>query len=86
VAFVKFSDVESERLFAWVAPWNWNQVLAILRNIRPIHKFPEDLPGLSEDIGKVPTVKEVELLHRLGRPGWTELSEILEDGLQSMSL
>jgi hypothetical protein len=57
-----------------------------VRSIRPNHEFPEDLPGLGKDIGKVSTVKEVELLYRLGRPGWTELPEILEDVLQSMSL
>jgi len=86
VAAVKFLDIENERLFAWTALWNWNQLLAILRSIRPNHEFPEDLSEPGKDIGKVSTVKKVKLLHRLGRPGWTELPEILVGGLQSMSL
>lgn len=61
-------------------------MLAGLREIRPRHQFPEDVPGLGEDMSKVSTVKEEELLHRMGRQGWTKLSEILEDGLKSMSM
>jgi len=86
VAAAKYPDVENQRLFGWVEPYNWNKVLAVLREIRPRHQFPEDVPGLGEDMSKVSTVKEEELLHRMGRSGWTKLPEILEDSLKSMSM
>jgi len=57
-----------------------------LREIRPQHQFPEDVPGLGEDMSQVSTVKEEELLRRLGRIGWIKLPQALEDGLKSMSM
>ncbi|KAE9372099.1 Nadph-dependent carbonyl reductase from Sporobolomyces Salmonicolor [Stipitochalara longipes BDJ] len=86
VAAVKFPEIKNERLFGWVEPYNWNKVLTILREIRPQHQFPEDVPGLGEDMSKVSTVKEEELLRRLGRQGWIKLPQTLEDGLKSMSM
>ena len=64
VAAVKFSDVEIERLFLWAEFHNWNRVLSIFREIGTQHKLPENLPGLGEDLSKVTTVKEQELLRK----------------------
>jgi len=86
VAAVKFLEVENERLFGWVEPYNWNTVLTVLREIRPQHQLPENVPGLGEDMSKVSTVKEEELLRRLGRIGWIKLPQAVEDGLKSMSM
>ena len=63
---------------------NWNNVLSIVREIRTQHKLPKKLPGLGEDLSKVTTVKEQELLRRMRRPGWTKLPETPRDILKSI--
>lgn len=39
-------------------------MLSIFREIGTQHKLPENLPGLGEDLSKVTTVKEQELLRK----------------------
>jgi hypothetical protein len=63
---------------------NWNRVLSIVRKIRTQHKLHKKLPGLGEDLSKVTTVKEQELLRKMRRPGWTKLPETPGDILKSV--
>ncbi|KAF4624525.1 hypothetical protein G7Y89_g13647 [Cudoniella acicularis] len=42
VAGLTIPDVKNERLFAFATPFNWNNVLRIMRKLRPDHQFIDD--------------------------------------------
>ncbi|ORY10391.1 dihydroflavonol-4-reductase [Clohesyomyces aquaticus] len=73
IAALIYSDVESERLFGFAEPFNWNQILAIYRKLYPERKFRDDVEGLGQDRAKVPRERAEELLKWMGREGWTRL-------------
>jgi len=78
-------SVENERIYAFAAPFNWNDVLAILRELYPDRKFPEDIPNEPRDLCKVPNQRGAELLkHDFGRPGWTSLKETIKENTQGL--
>ncbi|KAG4414516.1 hypothetical protein IFR04_012361 [Cadophora malorum] len=83
VAAVKFSDVADQRIFAQAKPYNWNEVLGILRELRPEQNFPAEIPGLGNDLTKVDNAGAEALLIRMGRPGFIGLRETLEQSLTS---
>lgn len=85
VAALNQPGVESERIFAFVQPFNWNDVLAILRELRPDHKWPEDIKDLGRYLSRVSTEQEEEMLRRrMGRKGWVELRESLESAVADL--
>jgi precorrin-6B methylase 1 len=69
-----------------VAPYNWNSVLAMLRELRPEYKFPADIPDPGHDLSTITEekAKAEKLLVRMGRPGFSELREALEENLSSL--
>ena len=78
-------DVNNERLFAYAEPYNWNQVLAIIRRLYPDRKFADDIPGIGKDLSKPPSKRAEELLKRCNQPaGWTSLEQSLRDALASV--
>ncbi|KAH8811169.1 hypothetical protein F5884DRAFT_267019 [Xylogone sp. PMI_703] len=80
VAALIYSDVQNERLFAFAHPYNWNDILAILRQCFPKHKFIDDIPDIGEDKSKVANQRAEELLKRISDlPGWTSLEESIKD-------
>ncbi|PVH82817.1 hypothetical protein DL98DRAFT_585983 [Cadophora sp. DSE1049] len=85
VAAVKFSDVADQRIFAQAKPYNWNEVLAILRELRPKQNLPDDIPDPGKDVTKVDNAGAgaEALLVRMGRPGFVGLRETLEESLTS---
>mgnify|MGYP003662593670 CR=1 FL=1 len=83
VAAVKFSDVADQRIFAQAKPYNWNEVLGILRELRPEQNFPAGIPDLGNDLTKVDNAGAEALLIRMGRPGFIGLRETLEQSLTS---
>jgi hypothetical protein len=76
--------VVNERIFAFVKPYNWNDVLAILRKLRPDHDWPQDIEGLGRDLSKVSTERELVMLKDMGRPGWVTLRESIEAALEGV--
>ena len=46
-------ECEGERLPVWGTPFNWNDVLAIMRKQRPDQKFMSDIPNLGRFLGTV---------------------------------
>ncbi|KAF2872065.1 hypothetical protein BDV95DRAFT_493313 [Massariosphaeria phaeospora] len=76
-----YSDVSSERLFAFAEPFNWNQLLAVYRKIYPERRFPKDLEGLGVDRCRVPNERAEEVLRWVkdGGQGWTRLEESLRE-------
>lgn len=81
VSALIYSDVDSERLFAFAEPWSFNKMMGIWRKMYPEKKFPEDIEGLGEDKMKVPNQRAEELLKRVKGEGWNSL----EKGLRDMS-
>lgn len=77
-------DVENERISAFVQPFNWNGVLATLRELRAGHVFPEDILGLGRDSSKVSTEREELLLRRMGRKGCLSLRDSLESAVAAL--
>jgi len=73
-----------ERIFAFSKPFNWNDVLALLRELRPDHSWPEDVEGLGRDMTTVSTEREEMLLKRMGRDGFVGLKESLRDNVASL--
>lgn len=66
------------RIFAFAAPFNWNDVLAIFRKQNPGKTFPEDVEGMGRDLSQIPTEFAEELLKKHYGKGWTSLEESLE--------
>ena len=74
-------DVKNERLFAFAHPYNWNDILAIFRELYPEQKFISDYPNLGRDLSKVANERAEELVKRFGRPGWTSLKDSVKDAV-----
>ncbi|GAM33894.1 hypothetical protein TCE0_013r01121 [Talaromyces pinophilus] len=81
-------NVQSERLFAFAAPFTWTGVIDILRKLRPSNKSlvnppADELPDLS-DI--VPSKRAESLLRSFfGQSGWIGLEQSLKDGIDSVN-
>jgi hypothetical protein len=45
--------VQNEQLFAFAAPYNWNDMLAAFRKLFPARKFIDVIPNLGRDLTKV---------------------------------
>ena len=86
VAALTQPDVENERIFAFVSPLNWNDVMAILRELKPGHEWPDDVAGLGRDLLRVSTEREEGMLKSIGRRGWVELRESLRDAVECLWL
>lgn len=81
VAALVSSDVKGERLFTFAHPYNWNDILAVFRELYPEHKFIDDYPDLGRDLSKVANERAEELVKRFGRPGWTSLRDSVKDAV-----
>ena len=75
------SDVNSERLYGFAEPWNFNQLLAVFRKLYPQKSFSENLENLGVDKMSVPNQRAEEVLGWIKGAGWDRL----EDSLTEMS-
>lgn len=68
--------VKSERIFAYSSPFNWNDVLEILRKVYPERQWPENIPDEGKDLSTIERrERSVELLKELGKDGFIPLEE-----------
>ncbi|OJJ99093.1 hypothetical protein ASPACDRAFT_1856676 [Aspergillus aculeatus ATCC 16872] len=76
--------VQSERIFAAAAPYNWAEVLTILRELRPENnQIPDAYDPMKEKFDLLPSKRAEELLKSFyGKPGWTSLRESLVNGIE----
>ncbi|KAL8724254.1 MAG: hypothetical protein Q9181_006908 [Wetmoreana brouardii] len=74
-------DVENQRILAFAHPFNFNDILRILRKLYPSKEFPGDIEGLGHDLSKIDNRPGVELLKKFGRPGWVSLEETVKDNV-----
>jgi hypothetical protein len=85
VAALLSKDVVNERLFAYAEPWNWNDILDILRKMFPEKQFAADM-DLGRDRCKVANQRAEELLRtEFGQPGWVSLEESVRRNVQSFT-
>lgn len=75
VAALLSPNIQSERLFAFAYPFNWNDILTIFRKLYPQQKFVADFPNLGRDLSKVANERAEELIKRFGVTGWTRLED-----------
>lgn len=71
--------VQNERLFAFAAPFNFNDILATLRELYPDRKFAQDLLGLETDLSVIEPARRAEqLLEEVKGSGWTSLKDSVQ--------
>ena len=67
-----------ERLFAFSAPFNWNDLLDIFRKQNPGKSFPENQEGEATDLSEIPTEEASDFLKKHYGKGFVGLEESLE--------
>ena len=84
VAALLEADVQNERLFAFAEPYNYSKIVETLKKVDPSRQdYRPPVENEGEDLSTVDTARAVELLKRMGRPGFASLEESLGAQLKS---
>lgn len=78
-------SVVGKRIWAFAHPFNWTDVITILRELRPENKLlPECPENEGRDLSQIVDAVEAEEMIKefFGKPGWTPLKESLAAGLE----
>jgi nucleoside-diphosphate-sugar epimerase len=81
VAALLDANQSGKRLFVCAEPFNWNDVLKILRELRPGAEIREDFDGLGRDLSVLPNSDAEELLKKWYGHGWTGLEETVRQNI-----
>ena len=84
VAALLDPNVKSERLFAFAGPYNWTEVVGILRELRPENEHIPDAPeDEGRDLSDIRPCRRAEQLIKefFGVSGWVSLRDSLEAGI-----
>ncbi|KAJ7603330.1 NAD-P-binding protein [Mycena polygramma] len=73
-----------KRIFAFAAPYNWNDIFAILRKQNPGREFIEDVPGQGRDLSQIPNQGAEALLMKHYRKGFTGLEETVRENTRGV--
>lgn len=73
-------ECNGERIFAFAAPYNINDLLAIFRKLEPGKQFSEDVQS-GRDLSEVPNQQAEELLKKHYGHGFTGLEETIRQNL-----
>ena len=85
VAALLDSEMDGQRVFAFAETFSWNDVLAILRELRPEAGVMDDWPGLmGRDESSVPSEEAEQLLRRWYGHGWTGLEESVRQNIEGL--
>ena len=75
-------SVQNERIHTWSDHCNWNDILAIVRKLRPNEKFIDDLPGQQKMLSTVEDAIGKKLLKKWAdQDGWLDLQIGIKDVL-----
>lgn len=74
-----------ERVFAFAAPFTWNQILGILRTMYPNSSFMENQDDDSADLSKVPNADADALLKKHYGHGFVTLEECIRANTEGLS-
>jgi hypothetical protein len=80
-------SVQGERLYGFAEPFNWTEILDILRKLRPDNKeIPASPLHEGHDLSEVSGSKRSEDLIKsfFGVVGWTSLEQSLEAGIKDL--
>ncbi|EIM83869.1 NAD-P-binding protein, partial [Stereum hirsutum FP-91666 SS1] len=80
-AAIVVPSVKSERILAYAEPYNWSQLLDILRKAYPAREWPSNIPNEAKDLSTVTKARarSVEVLKALGRKDFISLEESVKD-------
>ncbi|KAF2854602.1 hypothetical protein T440DRAFT_542016 [Plenodomus tracheiphilus IPT5] len=73
VAALTQGDAKNMRLWAFADTFNFNNWVGVFRKLEPKKPWPSDDPIQGHDLNKIDTSREVELLERFEKAGWTGL-------------
>lgn len=71
IAALTQEDVKNERLLGFAETFNFNTWIDVFSQLDPSKPWPAEDPAQVHDLSKVDTTREVELMGRFGRTGWT---------------
>lgn len=77
-------ECNGKRIFAFAAPFNFNEILAVLRKQNPGKEFIADAPGLGHDICVVPNEEAEGLLRKWFQKGFSGLEETVKQNSQGL--
>lgn len=81
-------EIKSERLFAFAHPFQWTDMVRLLRKYRPGNdRIPNPPENEGHDLTEVPPAKRAEKLLKewFGQPGWVSLEQSIKEGLETYS-
>ncbi|KAM0425855.1 hypothetical protein ACHAPT_008793 [Fusarium lateritium] len=84
VAAAILSEVKDERIFAYAGRFNWDKVLALLRQAVPGKVFPDDFSGGDDPHDIQGRERAEDLLRVLGCPGWTSLEKAILENIEDL--
>ena len=84
VAALLDPEVANERILAFAYPYNWNDILAVLRKLYPHKKFPADIENEPRDLSKLDNSRGAALLKAFGRPGFTGLEDSIRENTEGL--
>lgn len=82
IAAILDPEVKNARIQTWGVNASWNDLLAVMRKLRPDHEFMPDLP--STDFGTLSTdsAEALALLKKWGdQDGWRSLEQMVGENL-----
>lgn len=87
VAAVLDPEVKNARLQSWGHSSHWNEILAIMRRLRPQKEFVDDYPDPYHLKVSVDQTESVDLLRKWsdkpGKNGWTSLEESVSENISN---
>ena len=79
LAATTFGSINSRRLFAYGAPFSWNEIVEILKAARTDAYYGEPDPDEGQCLSEPARDFATEILERIGRPGWTTLEDSIKE-------
>ena len=73
-----------QRLFAFAAPFNWNDALQVLRELRPNMSIRRDFHDLGTDQSILPNAAAEQLLRKWYGHGWSSLKETVMQNIDGL--
>ncbi|KAL6901260.1 hypothetical protein GGI43DRAFT_433947 [Trichoderma evansii] len=85
VAAVLDEDTKEERIQAWAGPFNWNDVLSIMRRLYPTQKFVDDFPTPAAITTTTDDRIALKLLKKWAQQdGWKSLEDGVRENISSL--
>ena len=75
IAALSQEDVKNERLLGFAETFNFNDWVSVFRQLDPSKPWPAEDPDQPNDLSKVDSTRELQLLKRFGQNGWTSFHD-----------